>query len=68
MPTKAVLPGLRRLQGRVCALQDCGRGFEGLLFCFVEAQLKSELDAAVPYDAGRTEGDVVETVLAIHKR
>jgi hypothetical protein len=55
------------LKLRIGALENCRRGLQGLLFRFVEPQLKRKLDAAVPYDAGRAEGDVVETVLAVHK-
>jgi hypothetical protein len=49
-------------------LEDCGRRFEGFVFRLVQAQLKSELDAAVSYDARRAEGDVAETVLTVHER
>jgi hypothetical protein len=55
------------LKLRIGALENSGRGFEGLLFRFVEAQLKSEFDTAVSYDAGRAEGDVMETILAVHE-
>src|SRR6266702_572020 len=55
------------LKLRIGALENCRRDFQGLLFRFVEPQFKSKLDAAVSHDTGCAEGDVVETVLAVHE-
>ena len=52
----------------VCPLEYGSRRFEGLLFGFVEVEFDDGFDSAAAYDAGRAESDVVESVLASHKR
>jgi ABC-type amino acid transport substrate-binding protein len=45
-------------------LKDGRGGFKTFLFGFIEVEFEDGLDAALAYDAGRAEADVMEAVLA----